>query len=486
MVRISKSFLKTSFIYTVSGMLPMASGIILIPLYMANLSTDQFGALTIYMAFSLFIQLLVTYSFDTSLYIHYHEYKADERKLSSYVSSAFVMMLLISLVVSLVLFALGGLIFSVIFNKENVSFYPYGWLALGGGSFQSLFKVYSNFLQSREKPLQFLWGNTVLFTAIIVFTILGLGIFPNSLIGPLGARFLALGLAGAWVLYRIFKEFGLHFNWPLLNSSFNFNLYSFVYQLQQWFINYFDRILMGYFLSLSLVGVYGFTMSCLIGIELLMNGMHSSFYPKVVKEVMAQSTKGSTTSVNRYYYGLVAMVMIIVCLAILILPFLVEWLSNYSGKLTYKESIHFIPFIGCFYLLKSVRLFFSAPYGILKFTKPLPVIYTVTVIVKVAGMLLLMKEMGIMGVIAASMISMMVEIFLLYFAVKDFYNFKFNFLKILAAPLLLLSILIFTELLLKDDLQLLRHLSYCIVCFGILVWVYRNELKQLNLFDLIK
>lgn len=464
----------------------MASGIILIPLYVANLSEAQFGAWTIFMSFSLFMQLVVTYSFDTSLYIHYHEYKADVKKLSAYVSSAFVMMLLISLVVSLLLFAFGGLIFSVIFSQENVSFYPYGWLALGGGSFQALFKVYSNLLQSREKPTTFLWGNAVLFMGIILLTILGLRIFPQSLMGPLGARFIALMLGAVWVLYRVYKEFGIHFDWPLLNKSFSFNMYSFIYQLQQWFINYFDRILMGYFLSLSLVGVYGFTISCLIGIELLMNGMHSSFYPKVVKEVMAQTIKESTVTVNRYYYGLVAFVMVLVCGAILILPFLVEWLVKYTGKLHYLDSIIFIPFIASFYLLKSVRLFFSSPYGILKFTKPLPLIYSVAVIIKVAGIILLVQHFGIMGVITASLLSMSTEILLLYKAVKTHFNFRFNAYKIIGAPLLLSSLIILSELLLPADWQVIMHLTYCVICVILLVWAYRLEIKQINPFSLIK
>jgi O-antigen/teichoic acid export membrane protein len=217
-----------------------------------------------------------------------------------------------------------------------------------------------------------------------------------------------------------------------------------------------------------------------------MNGMHSSFYPKVVKEVMAQTIKESTLTVNRYYYGLVAFVMVMVCGAILVLPFLVEWLANYSEELTYMDSIVFIPFIGSFYLLKSVRLFFSAPYGILKFTKPLPVIYTVAVIIKIVGMLLLMQQFGIMGVITASLLSMSVEILLLYKAVKKHFNFRFNAYKIIGAPFLLLSLIITSEVLLPAEWQLMTHLAYCLICFGILLWAYRLEIKQLNPFNIIK
>lgn len=464
----------------------MASGLILIPLYMANLTTDLFGALVIYMAFSMLIQLLVTYSFDTSLYIHYHEFKDRPKVLSSFISSAFVMMLLIGTGIAILLYLFGGLIFAVVFEKENVAFYPFGWLALGGGTFQALFKVHSNLLQSREKPETFFWANAGLFTCIVTFTVVGLEVFPKSLIGPLGGRLVALALGGTWVLYRIFRAYGFHFDFRLLSSSFSFNLYAFIYQLQQWVINYFDRILMGYYLSLSLVGVYGFTVSCLIGIEILMNGLHSSFYPKVVKEVMAQADKGSSITINRYYYGLVAIIMMVVCSAILILPFLVEWLATYSGKLEYMEAIVFIPYIASFYLLKSLRLYFSAPFGILKYTKPLPVIYAVAVVVKIVGMILLMNQFTIMGVIIASLLSMVIEIVLLHASIKDQFAFSFNAFKILVAPLLLMVLILVAESLLPYSAQLLAHVFYCVVCGGILVWVYRLELKQLNPLSIIK
>src|SRR5688500_9954964 len=95
MIRISKDFLKSSVIYTVAGSLPMVSAVLLLPFYSAYLSTSDFGALSIYLAFSLLIQYITTYSFDISLYIHFHEFKNEPKKLSSFVSSAFLLMLMI-------------------------------------------------------------------------------------------------------------------------------------------------------------------------------------------------------------------------------------------------------------------------------------------------------------------------------------------------------------------------------------------------------
>ena len=64
---ISKGFIRNSVIYTVAGMLPMASAVILLPFYLNYLPIEQYGQLALYLAFSMFVQIVATYSFDSSL-----------------------------------------------------------------------------------------------------------------------------------------------------------------------------------------------------------------------------------------------------------------------------------------------------------------------------------------------------------------------------------------------------------------------------------
>ena len=486
MVRISRSFIKGSLIYTAIGALPMASAILLMPFYMVSLSTADFGALSIYLAFSLLVQLLVTYSFDTSLYVHYHEFKNDKSKLSAFVSSAFVLMLLIGLGLSVIILPTGSSILSLVFSHRDIAFFPNGWLALAGGIFQALFKVHSNLLQSREKPETFFWGNLLLFSAIVIFTITGLNIFPQTLLGPLGGRALALLFGAVWVLFRIFREFGFHFDTKVLGSSFSFNFYSFIYQMQQWVVNYFDRILMVFYLPLSSVGVYDFTVRCLVAIELVMNGLHSAFIPKIMKLVGPQETKGTSLDINRYYNGFIAVIMIVVCAAIWIVPIGIDWLSTLLDRPAYKLSMSIVPFIAVLYIGRAVRLYFSLPYLILKQAKPLPVIYSVVAIVKIGGIVLLVKDYGVTGVIISSVAALIIEIILLYAFSKHRFDFRFNTYKILIAPFALLLVIAVAELTLFNKYDNLRHFIYCIVCFIVLSFIYRTELKNLKLFNLAK
>lgn len=460
----------------------MATAILLLPFYLYYLPTDVYGALSLYLAFSLIVQILVAYSFDTSTYVHYHEYKNDPAKLSSFLSSAFVFMLIIGAGVGIALVVLGEFMFQLIFDDPKISFYPFGLMSVATGIFQALFKVYSNILQSSEKPVLFLRSNLLQFVLISVLTVGGLYLFPASLVGPVGGRMFAAVVVAGWSLYRIFTEFGIHFNYSLLKSTFGFNHYTFIYQVQQWVINYFDRFLMLFFLPLSSIGVYDFAIKCLIIVEFIMNGLHSSFYPKVVSTITAQSEKGSTQELNRYYHGLTAVVMILISVGIFAMPFVVDVLDT---KNRYLDAIQYFPYIAIIYILKSMRMYFAVPYSILKFTKPLPVIYFFISLLKIGLVLLLIQRYEIYGIVASALISTGIEIVVLKYVLREKFNFQFNIFKIVLAPAMLLGIVLLLEPLLTPAFSWQLHLFYMVFVGLLLLWVYRNELKLVSMSKLL-
>lgn len=483
MVRISKSFLKSSLIYTLAGALPMASALILLPFYVTYLSTSDFGALSIYFAFSYFIQLLTTYSFDTSIYIHFHEYKNDHSKLSGFVSSSFVFMLLIALGVAAIFTISGDVLFANIFSEQSIVFQPYGLMAAATGIFQALFKVYGNLLQSREKPSLYLWSNVASFSIIATITVIGLKLYPNSLYGPIGGRLVAAVASGLWALFRIFREFGIHFNFPLIRSSFSFNFYTFLYQLLQWVINYFDRFFMLFFLALSQIGIYDFALKCLLAIEFILNGLHNSFYPKVVSTIVAQREKGSVPEINRYYHAFIGLILLLICLCILLFPPAIKLLVR---KPDYQESIRFLPYISLIYIFRAVRLFYATPYGILKFTKPLSGIYLLVSAVKILLMWVTIREFGLYGVIAGSIMAAMLEIVLLRNGLRHMFQFRYNAFKILVAPGVLFLVIVIMEPLFGTTAPTATHLFYVLGCVIMLGWIYRNEIKLINPFNILR
>jgi O-antigen/teichoic acid export membrane protein len=475
MIRISKGFLKNSLIYTLAGALPMASAIILLPFYISYLSIENFGAQSIYLAFSVLVQILTTYSFDTGLYVYYHSYKDETENLKTFISSSFIFMALLGFGIAIFFVISGDFLADYFFSERGLAFYPYGLMALITGIFQSAFKVHSSLLQSSERPDLFFWSNLLSFSLIAIFTIIGLEQYPNTLIGPVGGRMAAAIVSGGWAFSRVFFIYGIKFDFQILKSSFSFNNSSFIYQLQQWSMNYFDRFIMVFYLPLAAIGVYDFAVKCMLAVDLVMSGLYNSFYPKVIGTVMKQSEKESTIEINRYYHGFTAITMILVCLSIAFFSIILDSGFIRSG---YEASKLYIPFIGILYLIRVSRYYFAFPYGALKFSKPLPVIYLIISLVKIVLIVTLINYYEVYAVIAAALVSTILEIYLLRSFIKDKFKFKFNYIKLIAAPTVLAILIGLTEAL-SPFHQYARYSFYLIFCLVVLIWLYRTELKIL-------
>lgn len=462
--------------YTIAGSLPMASAIILLPFYLRNLTTDNYGALSLYLAFAVLIQVLTTFSFDTGVYVFYHDYKKDEARLARFLSSVFIFLLLVGAVLTIIFSTFGNWLFALVWSERDINFFPFGLMSVITGVFQSVFKVHSNLLQTSQKPVLFFWSNLLSFAMIAAGTIVGLELYPQTLWGPIGGRTLAAMVSAAWVLGRIANIYGVAFDFKLLKKSFGFNTPSFLYQLQQWSITYFDRFIMAAFqLPLSTIGVYDFAVKCMLGLEFVISGLYNSFYPRVISAVMEQEKKQSTPEINKYYHGLVASIMLMVCLAILAFSMAVDFGILGSG---YEESLLYLPLIGMIYLVRSMRYYFTMPYGALKYSKPLPVIYLGVSIFKILIIVILVRQFDVYAVIAAALVSSLVEVYFLWRGIRGKFAFKFNKVKIIIAPLTLAALIAVSQRLFYVG-SYVNYSIYLLACLVILTLLYRRELLSL-------
>lgn len=469
-------------IYTLAGTLAPASGLILLPYYLGYLSPTQYGAFALYTGFSLLVQVIVTYSFDASVYNYYHEYKHDKVRLAIFVSSAFNFILLVSLVLASLLLVFGDWVFQLVYSESKIAFFPYGEISIFTGVMQALFKVNNSLLQTQEKASTFFGANLLSFSLIAGLTIAGLVLFPNDLIGPIGGRFLAVAISGLWVLGTVYKQFGFHFDFSILKTTFGFNHPSLIYQIMQWFNNSFDRVVLNGFMPLAQVGIYDLAAKCLMAIEFVLSGFYNSFFPKILGIISLQKEKKTTAEINRYFNGLTAVTIVLVCLAILFFP-LIRWFNFKQGFLS---AIEWVPYISVTYLLRSLRFYMAMPYASVKYSKPLPLFYAIIVSVKIGSMAILIPQYGIMGLIISTWIGYLVELITLYWGIKNKFEINFNPVKLIVVPLVLgLTIIIF-EPLFGKEFELAAHVSYLLLAGILLVFAYRNELKTLRLNNLLK
>jgi len=346
--------------------------------------------------------------------------------------------------------------------------------------------VNSSLLQTQEKASTFLWLNLLSFFLIALFTVGGLYFFPDELVGPIGGRFAAVLVTGLWVLVATYRQFGMHFDFAFLRKTFDFNHPSFLYQVMQWFNGYYDRVLMAAYLPIAQVGIYDLTVKVVTAIEFALSGFYNSFFPKVLGIVALQTEKKTTIEINRYYNGLTAVTILLVGLCIFFFPIIIAWLMTFMTRSGYLDAIPWIPFVAITYLLRTLRYYVTMPYAAIRYQKPLPFYYVLIVAAKIGAMLVLIPLYGIMGVIISTWIGYGVEVTVLYFGIRSKFLFHVNKFKTVAAPLLMALLILVMEPWQGLEHPMLVHGAYLIFGLALLVWAYRNELRNISLSKMIK
>lgn len=86
---ISNKFFAHSIIYTIVGALPVATPILLLPLYTAVLSERQVGEIALYIASLYIMQIIVNFSLDASVKTFYLDYQHHIKHLKEYLSTVY-------------------------------------------------------------------------------------------------------------------------------------------------------------------------------------------------------------------------------------------------------------------------------------------------------------------------------------------------------------------------------------------------------------
>ena len=474
---ISRQFIKSSFIYSVVGALPLFSGIVLLPFYTNMLTTEQFGVLALYIAFAAIMQLVVNFALEQYLGTHWVDFKDNVQKARDNVGTV-ISLLLMSGILFLVVFAISGKpVFSsfsgLTGHKTTLDFYPWGFMSLLTAIFNSLFKSYISLLIFQQRPMRFLWLNIFNFVLTIGISLAILFYKPFSLAGPMYGRLLSgLGIFVVALFYFI-REFGISFHTRLLKGIAVFCVPLFIYFILSWLGANLDRYIIAYFLDARDVGIFVFAIQCTLLLDFLNSGLAYSIYPKVYSVWKDQNIHHATKEVNRYFNGFTAMTLLIVPVVVIALPLIIPIVvRNKDFYLTF----HFLAILFAGYTLSGLRAYFWAPLMYFKKTKALPRIFLFSAVFQVATSIGLIYQFGLIGAVWANFLVKPVQILFMYIESRKVFDYRINLWKLVYLPVIFITVVLVTETITSNENRLLFEVGQLVLAVIMVGVVYRNEL----------
>jgi O-antigen/teichoic acid export membrane protein len=171
---ISKSFLKSSVIYTIGGALPMLGSLILLPFYANRLNELHYAQVQFYISISLLLQVLFSYSIESYFGIKYTQLNGNPEEQKKFTGTVSIILLIIGAGLLLITSLSGNLIFSRLFKSDyQMEFWPYGFYSVLTAFFNSYFKTATNGLIYFKKPRLFFAANISNFIATVGISVGG-------------------------------------------------------------------------------------------------------------------------------------------------------------------------------------------------------------------------------------------------------------------------------------------------------------------------
>ncbi len=474
---ISKSFIKSSLIYTLIGALPFASSILLLPFYGNKnlLSTEDFGLLAIFIILSELARILFSFSVESFLgntYIHYKNNLKEERK---FLGTSFLFLIAYGLLFTILFGIFGEIFFGWLFPDKTLQFIPYGLISIITGLFNGIFKAYTSHLIFRERPKPYFWSNIIHFTIVVAFSIGGLYLFPLTLIGPIWGRFLGSIATFIWAAAFFLRHGTLRWDNKIFHHLVMYSTPIYFHNILLWIISNIDRYIILGLLNQSSVAIFDFAVKITLAIEFLQNGLSAAILPKIFHLWKSNDSKAEgSRDVNKYFHVFVLINLTLIPVYLIIIPYLVPLVVN-NNDLYLSFSLLPLLFAGMivrvwYYILVTPVFYFQK-------TSLLPKVFLLTAIFQVATTYLLINLKGIDGAVIANFLTKILQVSLMFYFVNQFYRFRANRSKLLFYPVILTILLVLSSMLKGSVNNLLVYSMVIIFSLAFAYYTFRSEIN---------
>ena len=401
----------------IAGALPAISGMVLLIPYTSYLSVPVYGALSIYLSFSILTQILITYSIDNYVAVGYVSRKNSKEELRKFIGTMTVLIAIISLI-TLAIFSIIGHVLFDLFHNDYLSFYPFGIMSLIFAISNVFLKLYSTLLIYQQEPLKYLLINLINFVLILFFSIYGLKLYPNSLFAPIAGRLISGVVTLIIIIYIMLKQYGITYDKKQLIGVNKYCFPVFKYNIYSWIIIYANNYLILFLDKTSKVlGVFDFTMKCTLIVEVFQNSFCSTINPKIYEIWGSKRSDQAAIDEEYQYHKLFTILNILfISISIFAIPVIGEVIIK---KKEYIEYFKFLPFMLISFIFRPILNIYTNCAYFFNNTKALPKMIVISAVIQIIIMYLTFPYLGVWAAIISSFIARLIQVIVLKFITKE-------------------------------------------------------------------
>ena len=288
--KLFKDIVSTSGVYFIVSIIGIISGI----LFPRLLGPDQWGLWSITIGLVWLLAPLAQVAMSTTLTTYISKYKDDKGKVSSYVNSAYFVAIFSSFIVSLVLIIIGDYLASSVFQDERLKIFLF--LAAGIIFFDQLNIINRDYFRGFKDFKRYNILKLIHPLAILILTLTLLMIYSYRAVHLVISHLSVAAIFCILVLVYMFKteETFKLFNVPKIDITkkvLKFGVPLIFTMTFMTIMKSMDRVIIGYFLETSDVGIY----SVAAGIPLMIGSMFAPISTVLLPTFSERESKGESS-----------------------------------------------------------------------------------------------------------------------------------------------------------------------------------------------
>lgn len=380
--------LKNTTAYMAASLLPNAVNFFMLPVYTRFLTPADFGILAMVTALTSFLVPFLGLQLAESLRRSFFEH--DERGVRLLFSTILYSMLVINVGILLLVHMVRHWIMAVAFTTVDVPYHPHVMIALATVFVQSVVNLCNLMLQIQQK------GGTILLmaaTRTVINVIAGVICVVGLRMGVVGILLGRLGsvvLVSLPLLWVLRSHLVLKFRRQFLGAGLHYSLPMIPHVLGSVVFMYSDKLILGYFLPLSAVGLYEIANR----IAMIMKQIVVSF-DRAITPVFMQAATRSREDAATAFGAIITKWMMGAWFTFLCFSLFAEELLLFLAPPEYRGAYGLIPILTGAFVFRGLYQFAVKPVLFEKKTLFVPFITVTAGTLNVLGNILFIPVLGV-------------------------------------------------------------------------------------------
>lgn len=432
--------LKNSGLYGLVSFFQKAMGFLLLPIYTAYLSPDDYGIVSVVTSMVAVMYIIYTFAMEGSITRFYYEYKDDMKHVKEFWGTITIFVLINSVISTIVIFIFRNSIINSVL--KDISFFPYVFLGLISLTVSPLYLIYQATLQARQLGRSYAANNAINFFLKIFLTVVFLLMTNLGAIGVLLASAITDVLFFVITLYRFLPEVSFKFNIKYFKEALKYSLPLIPHLLSGWALAMLDRIFINNMKTTYDVGIYniGFQISNIINV---ITAAANQAYVPWFFEKMKEDISSRKDIIN---FATVAVTLY--CYLAFSLSLFGRNILEFMVSAEYRIAWEIIPLLSFAYVFHGIYYFsVNTLFYNKKGTKYIPIGTFFSAILNVILNFVFVPYYGNIGASLATLISMVLSSVLIMIISLKIEKIEFNYLKMYVYSIVffLLSMIIYVD-----------------------------------------